>query len=124
MTEHMSRERLEAIKAYCKSFETGTPWPEAGQIFTSLALRDLPALAAAYEQALQRLEGLKVAVWCILGPAHAAMGHPLTFAQKRCEHGTTPFYPTHALWCDECWAYLLAEVGRAADIVREYEGEA
>jgi hypothetical protein len=83
---------------------------------------DLLALVTAYERVLQGLEGLKVAAWSVLGPTHAAMGHPLSFAPDRCEHGTTPFYPTHPLWCDECWADLLTEVNRAARIIQEYEG--
>ena len=23
-----------------------------------------------------------------------------------CPHGTTPYYPTHAWWCDDCWTAL------------------
>ena len=32
------------------------------------------------------------------------------WADGSCPHGTTPYYPIHAWWCDECWTALYDAV--------------
>ncbi len=39
--------------------------------------------------------------------ARAGAGFRKEYHERHsCPHGTTPYYPTHAWWCDECWAAL------------------
>ncbi len=47
--------------------------------------------------------------WLVAAVVRGALGagpRGSKWADGSCPHGTTPHYPTHAWWCDDCWAAL------------------
>lgn len=65
----------------------------------------------------KRIEALEIERgqmrWLIAAVVRGAVGagpRGKRWEDSSCPHGMTPFYPTNAWWCDECWTALYDAV--------------